>query len=82
MQVLVCADLWKDAATLHAAYHDSQGITKAFIKNGLSNALSAVGADVLPGTADWTYDVVVNADLKQVWHLRCQLLQDRCHCKV
>ena len=66
VQVLLCTDLWKDAGVLHAAYHDSQGVTERFIKNGLRSALSVLGAEGKGEAGDWTYDVVVNAELQQV----------------
>ena len=34
-QIFLCTDLWKDTETLRAAYHDSKGVTEAFIKNGI-----------------------------------------------
>lgn len=65
-QVLLCTDMWKDAGTLHAAYHDSQGVTEQFIKNGMSHAMSQLGVHLPDQAADWTYDVVVNPTLQQV----------------
>ena len=66
-QVLLCTDLWKDEKVLHAAYHDSQGVTEAFIKNGMVNALTTLG---VPGAstlvADWQYVVKVNKEKQQV----------------
>lgn len=67
LQILVCTDLWKDKAALHAAYCDSAGVTEAFIKNGFANALSvASGSALKPDLNSWTYDVVVNERDKQV----------------
>ena len=66
LQLFLCADLWKDAGMLHAAYCDSQGVTESFIKNGLANALNVLGIPMPLKACDWTYDVVVNADLQQV----------------
>ena len=52
---------------LHAAYHDSQGVTEAFIKNGLACALSQLGlSQESPDLSSWPYHVVVNAELQQV----------------
>jgi dimethylhistidine N-methyltransferase len=66
-EVLLCTDLWKDKAVLHAAYCDSKGVTEAFIKNGMQNALQAVSrAHVALDMAKWQYDVVVNEDDRQV----------------
>ena len=56
--MFLCTDLWKDAATLHAAYCDSQGVTEAFIKNGMVHALHALGVGSDPSC--WQYDVVIN----------------------
>lgn len=67
MQVLVCTDLWKDRATLHQAYCDSQGVTEAFIKNGLRNAIQAVSyGQASVDLAEWEYEVLVNPDSRQV----------------
>ncbi|KAK9789403.1 hypothetical protein WJX73_006308 [Symbiochloris irregularis] len=65
-QLFVCADLWKDAGMLHAAYCDSQGVTEQFIKNGLANAMDVLGVHMPVLAGGWQYDVVVNADLQQV----------------
>lgn len=59
-QIFLCTDLWKDAKTLHAAYCDSQGVTEAFIKNGMTHALHAVGVGAQAAPACWLYDVVIN----------------------
>ncbi|CAI5463414.1 unnamed protein product [Closterium sp. Yama58-4] len=67
MQLLLCTDLWKDRDVLHGAYHDDQGVTEDFIKNGARNAFQSLGmraADV--DEAAWKYDVVVNGDLRRV----------------
>ena len=67
VQVFLCADLWKDARTLKAAYHDSAGVTEAFIRNGLHNALRTLGlSQESPDIAKWAYHVVVNPELQQV----------------
>ena len=60
LQIFLCTDLWKDAKTLHAAYCDSQGVTEAFIKNGMTHALHAVGVGAQAAPACWLYDVVIN----------------------
>lgn len=71
VQVLLCTDLWKDEKVLHSAYHDSQGVTEAFIKNGMVHALRTLG---VPGASSlvqrWRYDVKVNQKLQQVLALR------------
>lgn len=70
VQVLLCTDLWKDEKVLHSAYHDSQGVTEAFIKNGMVHALRTLG---VPGACSlvqrWRYDVRVNQKLQQVQDL-------------
>ena len=58
--MFLCTDLWKDAATLHAAYCDSKGVTEAFIKNGMVHALHALGVKVQADPKCWEYDVVIN----------------------
>ena len=59
VQVLLCADLWKDQAVLHAAYCDSQGVTEAFIKNGVAHAFGSLGptAAAAADPASWDYEV-------------------------
>ena len=67
VQVLVCTDLWKDQKVLHAAYCDSQGVTEAFIKNGMANAVAAASCGAIRmDEAKWVYDVIVNAEDQQV----------------
>lgn len=73
LQVFLCADLWKDAGMLHAAYCDSQGVTEAFIKNGMSHALAALGCHEGRSPDAWKYDVVVNPKTRQVSLLHAQL---------
>ena len=76
MQVLLCTDLWKDREVLHAAYHDSQGVTEAFIKNGMVNALKTLGVRDAPSLVNsWRYDVRVNKELQQVMRLVAAVLQ-------
>ncbi|HUO90364.1 MAG TPA: L-histidine N(alpha)-methyltransferase [Rhizomicrobium sp.] len=43
--LLIGVDLVKEAALLHAAYNDKQGVTAAFNKNLLARANSELGAD-------------------------------------
>lgn len=59
VQVLLCADLWKDRDTLHAAYCDREGVTEAFIKNGIAHAFGSLGADcaVAADPDNWNYEV-------------------------
>ena len=67
MQVLVCTDLWKDQKVLHAAYCDSLGVTEAFIKNGMANAVAAASCGAIRMDEDkWAYDVIINAEEQQV----------------
>jgi len=68
LQVLLCADLWKDKAVLHAAYCDSQGVTEAFIKNGVAHAFGSLGpsAAAAADPTSWDYEVDVNAEHTQV----------------
>ena len=73
-QVFLCADLWKDAKVLRAAYGDGQGVTEAFIKNGLAHALRTLGlSQEGPDIDAWPYHVVVNDELQQVlpWPAAC-----------
>ena len=66
-QVLLGADLWKDSEVLHAAYCDSVGVTRAFIKNGVANALKAASAGKASiDVGQWDYEVVVNPKKLQV----------------
>ena len=70
--MFLCADLWKDACTLKSAYHDSAGVTEAFIRNGLHNALRTLGlSQESPDIAKWPYHVVVNPELQQVGPPAC-----------
>lgn len=67
VQFLLCTDLWKDAETLHSAYCDSGGVTEAFIKNGLANALATASqGSFRMDQAAWEYRVVVNPEAMQV----------------
>lgn len=56
-QIFLCADLWKDTATLRAAYHDSLGVTEAFIKNGMQHALRTLGCEAAGDASKWDYEV-------------------------
>lgn len=56
-QVLLCTDLWKDTATLAAAYGDREGVTEAFIKNGMRHALRTLGCRDAGEAANWEYQV-------------------------
>ena len=58
---------------LHAAYCDSQGVTEAFIKNGMSHALAALGCHEGRSPDAWKYDVVVNPKTRQVSFFQAQL---------
>ena len=55
--MFLCADLWKEAKTLRAAYHDSLGVTEEFIKNGIQHALRSLGHGPAGDAALWDYDV-------------------------
>ena len=67
VQVLLCTDLWKDEQVLHSAYHDSQGVTEAFIKNGMVHALRTLGVPSPSSLVQkWRYEVRVNKELQQV----------------
>lgn len=57
LQIFLCADLWKDTATLHAAYHDSEGVTQDFIKNGMQHALRTLGCEAAGDASKWDYEV-------------------------
>jgi uncharacterized SAM-dependent methyltransferase len=73
LQLLLCADLWKSPEVLHSAYHDAEGVTEEFICNGLSHALSRLRTPYARDPHDWSYEVVVNHDLRQVknWQWWC-----------
>lgn len=58
-QMLLGADLRKDAAVLEAAYDDDAGVTRAFIKNVLVRLRRELGADIDP--ADFAYRARYNA---------------------
>ena len=63
---------------LHAAYCDSQGVTEAFIKNGMSHALAALGCHEGRSPDAWKYDVVVNPKTRQVSFLHAYLDPPNC----
>jgi uncharacterized SAM-dependent methyltransferase len=65
--LFVGLDMWKDQEVLRTAYHDKQGITALFIKNGMRNALALLGHEVSPDDeASWVYEVDINEHLRQV----------------
>lgn len=64
--LLLCTDLWKDEATLHAAYDDSKGVTREFIINGMCHALRTLGHPCADHENLWTYEAVVNKEERQV----------------
>ena len=43
---LLGVDLVKDRARIHAAYNDGQGVTEAFVRNGLDGVNRELGADL------------------------------------
>ena len=57
MQVLLCADLWKQRDVLHAAYCDREGVTEAFIKNGLRHAFGSLSCAAAANPDNWDYEV-------------------------
>lgn len=57
LQVLLCADMWKKQDMLHAAYCDREGVTEAFIKNGLRHAFGSLGCATAADPANWDYEV-------------------------
>ncbi|KAL3696043.1 hypothetical protein R1sor_010119 [Riccia sorocarpa] len=66
-RLFLCTDLWKNEEILRAAYHDKHGVTEAFIKNGMRNALGKIGYLVsADDEKSWIYEVEVNPQLKQV----------------
>jgi uncharacterized SAM-dependent methyltransferase len=76
--LLLCTDLWKDEARLRAAYDDTDGVTAAFIRNGLAHALACLPGGVEAAAAAgvpperWAYEVEVNQQRTQVeMYLRC-----------
>ena len=64
--LLLCTDLWKDRDVLHAAYDDSQGVTREFIINGMCHALRTLGHPLAARPALWAYEAVVCSELQQV----------------
>lgn len=56
-QIFLCTDLWKDTETLRAAYHDSKGVTEAFIKNGIQHAMCTLGFPEAGHPSKWDYEV-------------------------
>ncbi len=50
--LVLAADLVKDAAVLHAAYNDAQGVTAAFNKNALAHLNRRFGLDFDPEAFD------------------------------
>ncbi|BBN05926.1 hypothetical protein MPTK1_3g17070 [Marchantia polymorpha subsp. ruderalis] len=66
-RLFLCTDMWKKDEILRSAYHDKQGVTEAFIRNGMSHALRILGHE--PATAEElssVYEVEINQQLKQV----------------
>ena len=67
-------DLWKEEEILYKAYHDDEGITELFIKNGMRNALSLLGYEATEEEHNsWEYKVVINKELRRVemWVIFC-----------
>lgn len=59
--------MWKDMGKLYAAYHDREGVTELFIKNGMRCALALLGHVTTDAEeATWIYEVVVNKTLRRV----------------
>ena len=55
--MLLCADMWKRRDVLHAAYCDREGVTEAFIKNGLRHAFGSLACAAAADPANWDYEV-------------------------
>lgn len=55
--MLLCADLWKQRDVLHAAYCDREGVTEAFIKNGLRHAFGSLSCPAAADPDNWDYEV-------------------------
>jgi uncharacterized SAM-dependent methyltransferase len=70
--LLLCTDLWKEARRLRAAYDDADGITAAFIRNGLAHALACLPGGLEAVTAagappaQWVYEVAINEAARRV----------------
>ena len=70
--LLLCTDLWKEARRLRAAYDDADGITAAFIRNGLAHALACLPGGLEAVTAagappaQWAYEVAINEAARRV----------------
>ncbi|CAM6124876.1 unnamed protein product [Calypogeia fissa] len=61
-RIFVAADMWKKAATLYAAYHDREGVTEKFIRNGMKNALRILGYTIsAEEEMSWVYEVEINS---------------------
>ena len=79
LQVFVCTDLWKDRGILHRAYCDAKGVTEAFIKNGLENAVREISYGAVQiSSDDWKYEVVINDVKTQVSGETNPLIEDSC----
>lgn len=68
---MLCADMWKRRDVLHAAYHDREGVTEAFIKNGLRHAFGSVGCADAADPANWDYQVRVSGRCSREGTLAC-----------
>ena len=62
--VLLGLDLHKDAATLEAAYDDSQGVTAEFNRNSLKVVNDATGANFAP--EHWKHEAVYNVSEQRI----------------
>ena len=67
--MLLCADLWKQRDVLHAAYCDREGVTEAFIKNGLRHAFGSLSCAAAANPDNWDYEV---SPLSQLDAAPCQ----------
>ncbi|KAL4443671.1 hypothetical protein ABPG75_011408 [Micractinium tetrahymenae] len=65
-QLLLGADRWKSGGVLRQAYDDSQGVSAAFIVNGMHHVLRTLGHPDAGDPSLFQYDPVVNAKLQQV----------------
>ncbi|KAL4447235.1 hypothetical protein ABPG77_007268 [Micractinium sp. CCAP 211/92] len=65
-QLLLGADRWKDAEVLRQAYDDSQGVSAAFILNGMHHALRTLGHPYAGDPSLFQYEPEVNPKLQQV----------------
>lgn len=63
--LLLCTDLWKHEGALRGAYCEGEGVTEAFIRNGMHHALRSLGHPAAGDDSLWAYLVEVNVEAQQ-----------------